>query len=249
MEFYNQSGFQSPNVYPSTNTASYNYNPYNYSYPGGYQPHYYKPDNSYSYYPNSSTTSHNDSGYEPSFYLTASPTAGQYAHSASFQSNQFNSSSFFESSPTSSGLADSKPKLADSKRGIVDVADESLTLEDSSTTQATNSTKRQRIAKLDNLNNRDTTYRCVKCFRDFNSAARFLMHQHRVHLKRSSTECPICSKLSFFISFFFNNVSFNIFLFVPIRQDVWNVGQHDGASEGAHAREGLPVSNVQAVVL
>jgi hypothetical protein len=178
MESYKQNGFQSPN-----NSYNYNYNHYNYN--SNYSSQCYNANQSYNYgyYPNYSFN--NDSGCDNS-YLTTSPSPS--AQTSAYQQNA-------SISPIST-----VPSYASSisqKRSVSEASSEQPDETDVPVQSAKN--KRPKIAKLENLNNKNMTYRCVECYRDFNSAARYLMHQHKFHFKRSSTECPICCKFQILV--------------------------------------------------
>ncbi len=196
MESYQQNSFQSP----GSSSYNYNYNQYS-NYYSNYPAHqYYNSDASYnyaSYYSNYSLS--NDSGYDTSSYLSTSPSP-----SAPVQSTQAYQHATVPVSPISTNQS-GYPAANDDhyrveKRSFSDVVQEAVTTLDESEVTATETSKakRPKIAKLDNLNSKNVTYRCVECYRDFNSAARYLMHQHKYHFKRSSTECPICCKLLLF---------------------------------------------------
>ena len=118
--------------------------------------------------------------YLSQFYTPYNPYPQQHTSPVLTANDSGYNSSFFSASPTST------PSLATSKRTISQ-------LEHQPQQQQQPSSKKSKILKLDNASDPATTYRCTLCECEFNSAARFLLHQSKFHLKRDSRECPICS--------------------------------------------------------
>lgn len=120
------------------------------------------------------------------FYYNQSFNTGNYSYvgnDSAYQSSQ-------------SITANSEPEVLE-ERAKTTTKNKKRKLErDEATDELVNTTvnKKPKVYKLENF---APETKCATCCMEFNSIARYLMHEHKIHNNRSSTECPICCEFSF----------------------------------------------------
>jgi uncharacterized Zn-finger protein len=168
---------QNDNQYLTHSTDYFlNYNSSNY-YRSMSQNYLYTSNYNYESYNLNNSTCYYGSG-------TISPT-----NAATNQNSFSNPSDSFVSAESSYNLTPTNTK----KRQIQDIEQQVCDTSNYTRTKSTTN-KRQKLIKFDFLDSQNCVYKCELCVIEYTSAAKFILHQHKVHNRGSPNACPICDK-------------------------------------------------------